>query len=90
MGRIPQFSSSLHAQQGRAGVCLQSWRQHAAKPVCQGQWEEREEMLRKSVFHYCTDMGKLPMGEPHTVRTVKSVLKSELGVASGGYGNISV
>lgn len=39
-------------------------------------------------------MGKLPMGEEHTVRTLgqkcmKSILMPELDVASGGYGNIS-
>lgn len=55
--------------------------------------EEREEMLRKGVLH-CTNMGNLPVGE-HIVRTfaqspVKSILKSELDVAAGGYGDISV
>lgn len=59
-GGFHSYPSTLHAWQGRAGVWLQSWRQHAAKPTCQG--KEREEMLRKGVLH-CTDMGNLPVGE---------------------------
>lgn len=47
-------------------------------------------MPRKSVLHCCVDMGMLPMGEQHTVRTVKLILKSEPNVSSGGYGNISI